>query len=193
MSVVPLAEVKTYLDLNSDEKDLVLKGFIEAAEEAIAARIGPLAATELTRQVRGRSTALVLPVLPAISLTSVTPIGSPALLLSDLSLDDNTGMVTYAATHQTFWAPRYTVIYTAGWYQDDGGSPVTVLRPLPATLSLAVKRLTKHFFESQRGSATRKPTMGSSTEVNNRVPGAADLFPIQVEQLLALHTSINAF
>jgi NADH:ubiquinone oxidoreductase subunit H len=58
-----------------------------------ATRLGPLLASPVTRQVRGGGTALVLPVTPAVSLISVTPLDGTALTLSDLSLDPATGMV----------------------------------------------------------------------------------------------------
>jgi len=172
MSVLDVPSAKAHLNIAGNANDAELQAFIDAAEAAISTRIGPLATTAVTRQVRGGGTALVLPVTPAISLTSVTPLDGTALTLGDLSLDTATGMVTYAATHQVFWAPRYTVVYQAGW------------ATLPGDLLLAVKELVRHLWATQRGGATRPGSKPSET-LANTLPGSAYTLPNRVEQLLA--------
>lgn len=174
MSVLTLDLAKTHLNIAGNQNDTELQTFIDAAEAAIATRVGPLEAGSVTRQVRGGGTALVLPVTPAIDLTSVTPLGDTALTLSDLSLDTTTGMVTYKATHQVFWAPRYEVVYQAG------------RASVPADLMLAVKELLRHLWATQRGGANRPGSKPSET-LANTLPGSAYTLPNRVEQLLVPH------
>jgi len=183
MSVLGLGPAKKHLNIEGTSNDLELQAFIDAAEAAIGNRVGPLLAASVTRQIRGGGTALVLPVTPAVSLTSVTPLGGTALTLSDLSLDTATGMVTYTATHQVFWAPRYTVVYQAGWQVGtDPAAPGYVA--LPADLMLADKEMVRHLWATQRGGATRPGSKPSET-LANTLPGSAYTLPNRVEQLLA--------
>lgn len=174
MSVVAPSEVKTHLNITGATHDGELQSFIDAAEAAIGERVGPLASTAHEARVRGGGTALVLPVAPAVSLTSVTPADSTALTLSDLYLNEDAGVVTYESGG-SFSARHYDVVYQAG------------RATCPADLKLAVKELVRHLWTTQRGSAPRPGGGPLSDSTSNTLPGAAYVFPFRVEQLLAPH------
>lgn len=173
MSVVALAEVKTHLNLTVSTHDAEVQSFIDAAESAIGERVGPLASTTQSVRVRGESRSLVLPVAPAVSLTSVTPPDSSALTLSDLYLDEGAAIVRYESGG-TFSARHYDVVYEAG------------RAVCPADLKLAVKELVRHLWTTQRG-ATARPGSRESEAASNTLPGAAYVFPFRVEQLISPH------
>lgn len=173
MSVVSVPEVKTHLNLTVATHDVELQTFIDSAEGAISERVGPLAPTATTARVRGGGAALVLPVSPAVSLTSVTPADSTALTLADLHLDTGAGLVTYNSG-SAFSARYYTVVYSAGRATS------------PADLKLAVKELVRHLWATQRGT-TARPGSRESESASNTLPGAAYAFPFRVEQLIAPH------
>lgn len=175
MSVVKLAEAKSHLNMTGSAHDGELQGFIDVAEAVIANRVGPIGPTTTTVTVRGGET-LILPVGPAISLTSVTPTddGATALTVGDLHLDTAAALITYESG-ATFGARRYTVVYEAG------------RTTCPADLKLAVKELVRHLWQTQRG-PTRRPGGSGSDQASNTLPGAAYLLPFRVEQLLVPHT-----
>jgi hypothetical protein len=174
VSVVALDDVKRHLNLTVTTHDGEIQAFIDSAEAAIGERVGPLASTTQTVRVRGCSRSLVLPLAPAVSLTSVTPAdSSTALTLSDLYLDAEAGIVRYESGG-TFGARHYDVVYEAG------------RATCPADLKLAVKELVRHLWTTQRG-ATARPGSRESEAASNTLPGAAYVFPFRVEQLLAPH------
>lgn len=114
---------------------------------------------------------MALPVLPAVSLTSVTPYAGSALTLADLYLDTAAGVVTYN-DGSTFSVAHYTVVYDAGRAE------------CPADLLLAAKELVRHLWQSQRAGAKRGGAGGAEAAA---VYGAAYLFPYRIEQLISPH------
>lgn len=184
MSVLKLLHAKAHLNITSSGLDAELQAFIDAAEAALSNRVGPLLAVQVTRQVRGGGTALVLPVTPAISLVSVTPLASAAMLLTDLFLDVNTGLVTHASYNGIFPAARYAVVYQAGW-QTGADPEADGYVALPGDLMLADKELVRHLWLTQRGSGVQRPGSKSPDTLSNTLPGSAFTLPFRVEQLLA--------
>lgn len=174
MSVLLLTEAKEHLNIKGSAHDIELGDVIAAAEAAITARVGPLEPVSKTARIRGNG-CLVLPTAPAVSLTSVTPVGGTALLLGDLYLDPESAVVTVtlggAIPHG--W---YDVTYMAG--RED----------CPADLMLALKELVRHLWGPQRGGAQR-PGSQPSDAMSNTLPGAAYAFPFRVEQLIAPYES----
>lgn len=177
MSVLTLAEAKAHLNLGTVATyDAELQDTIDEAEAAIAQRCGPLSSTAKTVRVRGYGDALALPTTPAVSLTSVTPVGGTALTLSNLYLDTASGVVTYDRGG-VFSFPNYTVVYQAG------------RSSTPDDLMRAVKELVKHLWATQRGaSRAASPT---SEAYSNTLPGTAFAFPFRVEQLIAPHLQVG--
>lgn len=179
MSTVSLADAKAHLNIGVNTYDVELQAFIDAAEAVIAQRVGPLAATSVTARVRGGNAELVLPVLPALSITSVTPVGGTALTASTLYLDTGSALVTYVSG-SPFASKSYDVVYQAG------------RTTLPADLRMAVLELVRHLWQTQRGSGTRPGGPLSDTAANT-VPGAAYLLPFRVEALIAPHEIMAGF
>lgn len=173
MSTLTLAVAKTHLNVTGSAQDGEIQDTIDEAEAAIAERVGPLVSTATTVRVRGMSDALVLPVTPALALTSVTPVDGTALTLADLYLDAAAGVVTYDSGG-SFSARAYDVVYNAG----RSSCPDDLLR--------AIKEMVRHLWITQRG-PTGRPGSGASEGVSNTIPGAAYVFPFRVEQLLAPH------
>lgn len=170
MSVVTVAEAKTHLNITVSTFDTELQAFLDRAEAAISRRVGPLTSTATTYKVDGGSTTLRLPVTPAISLTSVTPLGGTALTLADLDLDTGAGIVRFVAGG-TFTATLYTVVYQAG------------RTTVPEDLKLAILELLRHLWRTQRGSAQRPGTVSDE-------PVAAYAFPYSVLELLGPHLQV---
>lgn len=176
MSALTLADAKTHLNVTGTAQDVELQTVIDAAEAAIASVVGPLEPTAITTRIRPTAyPGLVLPVLPAYALTSITPRGGSALTLGTVQLDQAAGLVTYEAPGGGSWsATYYDVVYQAG------------RNPVPKDLLLAVKEMVRHIWETQRGPGTGgRP--GSSQALANTLPGAAYALPIRVSQLLAPH------
>jgi hypothetical protein len=173
VSVLQLAVARSHLNISATTQDTKLQGMIDAAEAVIARRCGPLASTATTARVEGGSSTLILPVIPAISLTSVTPVGGSAVTLGDLYLDTTAGLVTYAGGG-SFSAGVYDVVYAAG------------RATCPADLLMGVEELVRHMWATQRG-PTRRPGSEPSEGASNTLPGAAYLLPFRVSELIAPH------
>lgn len=173
MSALTLAQAKAHLNISGATYDSELLAVIDAAEAVIAERCGPLTATVVTRRVVGGGGSLALPVLPALTLTSVTPADGTALTLGDLYLNTASGLVAYNAGTD-FSARYYTVVYTAG------------RSSVPADLLFGVKELVRHLWETRRG-PTRRPGSSSSETTANTMPGAAYMLPYRVAEMISPH------
>lgn len=173
MSVVLLADAKAHLNIEAETYDTELQAFLDAAESAVAKRVGALEPGAVTERVRGCSSSLVLGSLPVVSLTSVTPVGGVALNVADLWVGSG-GVVEYADSTAGFGSTTYTVVYQAG------------RSTLPDDLRMAVLELLRHMWATQRGGGSR-PGSAPSTELSNTLPGAAFALPFRVEQLLHPH------
>lgn len=171
MSVVTLAEAKAHLNIERDDQDDEIQSHLDAAEAAVAKRVGALEPTAVTERVRGCAASLVLTSLPAVSLTSVTAVGGDALDVSDLYVGP-AGVVEYEESSTWFGSRAYTVVYEAGH------------DPLPNDLRQAVLEMTRHLWAAQRGGGTR-PGSPPSTELSNTLPGSSIALPFRVAQLIS--------
>jgi hypothetical protein len=168
MSVLTLADAKTFLNITAATYDAELQTFIDAAEAAVATRVGPLSTSSVTRRVPGYAWNLHLPIYPATALTSVTPVGSTtALTLADLHLEPEVGAVSYNSG-SFFNSAAYDVVYTAG------------RSPVPADLLMAVKELLRHLWTTQRG--VSRPGPGPALDAQ---PPSGYLMPYRVLELIA--------
>lgn len=172
MAVLSLSDAKDHLNITGSTHDGELQAFINAAEAVIAAKCGPLSATNVTATVVGGSRSLVLPTAPVVSLTSVTPHEGTVIAADELVTDLTTGVVSYYDSGW-FGESHYTVVYVAG------------RSTVPADLLLAVKELLRHLWKTQRG-GTRRP--GSTDE--GPAP-AAYMLPNRVAELLAPHMQVS--
>lgn len=175
MSALELEDAKTYLRITGNTSDAELQATIDAAEAAIAARIGGLATSETTARIGGGSFVLVLPVMPVADVTSVISSLGTVIDLDDLNIDTASGLITFNSG-AAFNEATYDVVYDAG------------RETVPADLMLAIKELVRHLWATQRGAGV--PTGSPNSEaLSNTIPGSAWTFPFRVEQLLAPHVT----
>jgi hypothetical protein len=172
MSVLTLAEAKAHLNITDAGSDAELQTFVDAAEAALAARVGPLGPVTTSARVAGGGRTLLLPVAPAVSITSVTPVGGTALTVGDLYLDKTGGAISYAsdAAFTSYW---YDVVYVAG----------RAANSCPDDLLMADKYLLADMWTTQRPSS--RSTSPLSTAPVNTFPQAVYMFSPRVEALLA--------
>jgi hypothetical protein len=176
MSVLTLADAKTHLNEQTSANDVELQSFVDAAEAAIAAQIGPLTPTAKTERVRG-GRVLLVSTLPISTLTSVTPVFGSPLDASFLYIDANAGIVSYYASW--FPLPYYDVAYTAGRAVSSSAFP---------DIYQGIKELVRHLWMTQRGSASaaaRYSGHGTALDTVSPVPGSAYSWPTRVTELLA--------
>lgn len=174
MTVLDIADVKTYLNITASDDDLndKLTAMIAAAESAIAERVGPLEPEARTVRITSANQYLFIP-SPAVSLTSVTDPYGTTTDVSDLHLDGRSGIVT-ANDGTVFGSRWYDVTYQAG------------RETCPPDLVLAAMEMVRHLWDTQRGSG-RRPGSSASEGTANTIPGAAYLLPFRVAELIAPH------
>lgn len=176
MSVVSLPDVKTHLQMTTTANDTELQRFINAAEKAISARVGSLSAVEVVEKHDGGTTRLVLNKTPAISLTSAAYADGTTITVTDLDLDTATGIVHwgYGKAGRFAGGSRFvTITYQSGW------------STLPDDLVHAVKELTRHLWDTQRGNNSARPGFADEPPV----PGAFSSWPTRVQELVEPYLS----
>lgn len=166
MSTVTLADVKAYMNITTATNDAELQIFLDAAEQSIINKCGPLVSTVKTKRARGGKTVLLVSVTPVLTLTSVTPVNGTALDVTKLNADPS-GVIEYL-TGGCFASVFHDVVYTAG------------RSSVPGDLAQAVKEHTRHLWESQQG-GTRRPGNASTPAQ----PAAAYAFTWKVNELIA--------
>ena len=67
MSVLSLAEAKSYLRIVRSDDDVELQATIDSAEATVADRVGPLEVVEVTERVQAHSEGFVLSLGPFVS------------------------------------------------------------------------------------------------------------------------------
>lgn len=179
MAVLTAPKAAAYLRIESTDKQAVLEEMCNAAQAAIEARVGPLEPEAVTARVEGGGSVLFLPKTPAISLTSITPLGGTALTVADYWVSSG-GTVRRNTTGYAFAEAWYDVAYQAGF------------DPLPNDLLLAVKELVRHFWTTQRG-GTQRPGANQSEMLSNSIPGFAHTFPYRVSELIAPYEQPGGF
>ncbi len=182
MSVLLVADAMEYLQITDPGVSVELQDMIDAAEAAIAKRVGPLASTTVTTRLEGGVATLVLPKVPAMSLTSVTPVGGTALDSSLLYLNEGAGFVEYVDGVTRFPYARYDVVYEAG------------RASVPDDLMHAVKDLLRFMWETQRGNqpAYSGALPADDGEVLSGTGGSVFYaFPRRVEQLIELYRTTD--
>lgn len=166
MSALQLADAKAHLNINSDTFDAKLQETIDSAEARIGQEIGPLTPADRTDRVPGGGRFLLLPSVPAQTLTAVAPAGPDPdpVDVNDLFLDGPAGTVHYLDGSKFPWA-AYTVSYRAGW------------ESVPADVMWAIKEELRHLWQSQRGSSRPQDGM--------ELPQAGYALPNRVIEMIA--------
>lgn len=155
MSVLLLADAKSYLRITGDADDAELQATIDSAESTIADKVGPLAVASVTERVSTDGCALVLSRAPYVALTAVSGVYPVETVdVDDLRVDAQ--VVSYADGFTEFVGSLYDVTYDIG-YED-----------LPADLLNGVKELVRHRWRPQRGGVNRPGTAADSDEVTYR-------------------------
>lgn len=123
MSVIEVEQFKAHIGVtdSSDTSQLVL----DAAEEAIARRIGPLSSTTATYIVTSATTTLVLPHTRIIAVSDPT----------GCTVDKDSGVITLG----TGFTAGQVVTYTYGF------------DTLPGDVRLAVLEMGRHLWQAGRG------------------------------------------
>lgn len=170
MSLLDLAQTKTDLDIRGATWDGRIQRTIDAAEGALASKVGPLEPTPTTLRLRPSGGVLVLD-QPALTLTSVTPRGGSAIT-TGMYLDPDSGIVELDSGCFARGV-LHTVVYSRG--RD----------PLPPELREAAEVLFQHMWEVQLGTGGR--SSGASDGASNSIPGAGYLFPNRVLSLIEPH------
>ena len=113
-NVVGLDYAKPILNFQGTVDDELLETVIGQAEAIAVEKYGPLVATALTKRVIARGGKLVLPVVPAISITSVTAVESGTVVdVTDANLVNlGAGVIMVTGVSD---GVAFDVVYQAGY------------------------------------------------------------------------------
>ena len=113
-NVVGLDYAKPLLNFQGTVDDDLLESVIAQAETMVVQKCGPLTATALTKRVIARGGKLVMPVVPAISITSVTAVESGTVVdVTDANLVNlGAGVIMVTGVSD---GVAFDVVYQAGY------------------------------------------------------------------------------
>lgn len=174
MALLTLAEAKTQLQLGATTAyDTELTAYINALTPVIERHTGPVENRTVTETVNAYGPLLALTQVPAVSLTSLTPVhtGGRAIAVGEVALDGDAGVLR-RLDGCTFAGGPWVAVYVAG-----RGS-------VPATINLAAKFLLQHWWRTRYGAARGNPGGGEDFDVNEPVPGFGYAVPNRVLQML---------
>jgi hypothetical protein len=177
--VISLEELKKHLNMDLDlhENDDELEDFIDASQDLIVDKVGPVLPTVYTETRPAGKPYVLLTHRPVLSITSVSEnadYGTPAVVgVGGWKLDGGTGVLTRLSTREQpqLWRGGYSgvdVTYTAG------------LDPVPAKIRLATKELTAHLWRQSQLGRARRTSRGPEEEA---VPATYAL-PYRVAEML---------
>ncbi|MCX4786466.1 phage head-tail connector protein [Streptomyces sp. NBC_01221] len=172
MALLTLDEAKAQLDIETTADDQELQAYIDSLTAVIERHTGPVEKRPVTEQVDSRGSRLALSQVPAVSLTSITPIfnGGLAIDVGDLALDGDAG-VLWRRDRQVFYGGPWRVVYVAGRGE------------VPATIKLAALFLLQHLWRTQYGAA-RGGGGADDYSVTEPIPGFGYAIPNRVLELL---------
>ncbi|MFF1348507.1 hypothetical protein ACFVZJ_21430 [Streptomyces sp. NPDC058322] len=172
MALLTLAEAKAQLDIETAADDQELEAYIDSLTAVIERHTGPVENRPVTEQVDSRGSRLALSQVPAVSLTSITPVitGGLAIDVSDLVLDGDAG-VLWRRDGQFFYGGPWSVTYVAG------------RGAIPPTINLAARMLLQHLWRTQYGAA-RGGGGADDYAVTEPIPGFGYAIPNRVLELL---------
>lgn len=172
MALLTLAEAKAQLDIDGTGEDTELQAYVDSLTAVIERYTGPVENREVTETVDGRGTRLALTQVPAVSLTSLTPVltGGQAVAVGEVHLDGDAGILR-RLDGGAFAGGPWTAVYTAG------------RGTVPATINLAARILLQHLWRTQYGAA-RGGASADDFLVSEPAPGWGYAVPNRVLQLL---------
>lgn len=110
-NVIQTGDVKELLGIETTKHDALLSKTIADAEAIVTRRCGPLVSTQVTRRVWPSGGALVMPVYPIISVTSVTGVDTGNVIAVD---DDDIDKAAGILTPDGLGSEAYDVVVQAG-------------------------------------------------------------------------------
>lgn len=167
MTILTLAEAKAALNITTSDLDDELADYLDAADDMIESRIGPVTPRTVVATV-DRSRRL-LDVLPVLSVQSVVgAVTGVVVAPTVVTVDPLSGVLTVTGWSWTGWpAESYTVTYTAG--RD----------PIPPRVLQAARVLLQHLWQTQRS------TGGGRGRGDTDAPATGYSMPNRVMELLA--------
>lgn len=170
MSSIPLADLKTHLNITGSSNDGELQDMLDAAEEWVAEQTGvPLAGGSLTFSVYASDGVLVLPTTTAVAVVSVTGPDGLAAAVDTRRTNLPSGIVTVRSP----LCGTYAVTVTA---------PTAPL----AGLVLSTLIIAAHLWETQRGTAPSALSL-QGTDLDAPIPGFGYAIPNRARELLLPH------
>lgn len=179
LRVISLEELKIHLNMDLDlhDHDTELEDFIDAAQDLIVDKIGPVLPTVYTETRAAGKPFILLSHRPVLSITSVSEnadYGTPTPVTSGgWKLDGGTGVLTRLGAREQpqCWAGGYSgvdITYTAG------------LNPVPAKIRLATEELAAHLWRQTQLGRARRSSRGPDDDT---VPATYAL-PYRVAEML---------
>lgn len=149
MSALLLADAKTHLHITVATFDVQLQKVIDAAEDWVAQRTGPLTAVPgLTQTYDGGTLAVLLP----SGATTVTTVTENGVATTDYTANLKAGIV-YAGSQiapRAFFPGRQNIVVTYTGF-------VAGFSSVPEGLLFVIKEKVRELWATQRGSGTRRP------------------------------------
>jgi hypothetical protein len=154
------ADVKPHLKIDRANDDTVLQAKLDAAEAFVSRQTngsGGLGVTTATERITGGRTALPLSYTPIVSVTSVTDASGNTLVVANLDVDKEQGIINYSVLGGVLFPLLwYSVVYQTGYAS---------VEAVPEEVKEAVRLMTQHFYETQRG--PRRPVGGDEATSPN--------------------------
>jgi hypothetical protein len=172
MALLTLAEAKAQLDIETTMHDQELNAYIDALTPIIERYIGPVENRTVTETLDSKGLTLAVTQVPAVSLTSITPVlgGGLALNVDDVALDGAAGIIR-RTDGSFFGGGPWEVIYIAGRGE------------IHPTINVAARILLQHLWRTQYGAA-RGNSSSDDFDVNEPVVGWGYAVPNRVLQML---------
>lgn len=172
LDVLPLADAKAHLNMTSAAHDAELTGFIEAAVQVVERHVDrAISVREVVERRRIHGVALVLDVVPVVSILSVVELdGTGTWDVTRLRVERDSGLVTGTRT-----APLYgdlQVTYEAG------------TSPVPPHYRLATAMVVGEMWEqTQRARGAGRRYGGGNADEQMQMPGGYLLTPAALQLL----------
>lgn len=175
-SVIGLAQMRTYLQLNDTSRDAVLKGFMHAATSMAEGIVGTCVTRTVTNEhIPGSAKPVMrLPSAPLVSVTSIISVwqGGPSWTGADLFLYNESGVVE-PINMLGFWYGPWIASYVAGRTVID------------QRIVMAVEEIVADLWASQRGLINDPlvPNMADEVAIEAQVPSGYSM-PAHARALL---------
>ena len=175
MALLSLNEAKAQLDIETNTHDAELQAYVDSLTAVIERHVGPVEDRTVSEVVNSRGLALALTQVPAVSLTSLTPLltGGLAIGTDEVFVDGDSGVVR-RLDGAPFSGGPWRAVYVAG-----RGS-------VHPTINLAARILLQHLWRTQYGASRALSGIGGGEDfaVTEAAPGWGYAVPNRVLQLL---------